>query len=104
MIVEDYGIDDGWPMYAAVAQSALTFGTLEDVDKAHTGWGAEWPVSGDATTRAGGIVHRRRRHSANCRTTVVSSRRRGVAGGWLRRNRPAAAVTAAAAYTTKGIW
>lgn len=41
-----------------------------------------WPVSGDATTRAGSIVHR---HRCPLLSQGGGIRRRGVAGGWLRR-------------------
>lgn len=57
MVVTDTEL--GWEDYAA-AHSALTCGTVHDAAAQHERTGAEWPVSGDATTRAGTILHRQR--------------------------------------------
>lgn len=82
MVVEDFDLYDGMVEYGPerVAGQALR---TESAHSATAAWhllGAEWPVSGDATTRAGTALHRRLRHAANW-----DHKRRGRAGGWLQR-------------------
>lgn len=59
MVVNDFEVDEHFDgMEVPVARSALKRGTVYDADLAYVLTGAEWPVSGDATTRAGGIIKR----------------------------------------------
>ena len=62
MVVEDFEVDEHFDgMQVPVAHSALKRGTVHLAAQVYERFGTEWPVSGDATTRAGGIIHRVRR-------------------------------------------